>query len=184
MQTEAMDSNAVPSWKEELFDWVESIVISVVVVVLIFTFLLRPVTVIGHSMEPTLHGDDRLIVMSINYTPTLGDIVVLDSDGLGKPLVKRILGVPGDTIDIDFDAHLVYVNGTALEEEYINEPTTEQGDVEFPVVVPEGHVFVMGDNRNHSTDSRWSDVGMVPRDKLVGKAVFRIFPFSKLGFVN
>lgn len=169
---------------EEIFDWIESVVFSVFVVVLIFTFLLRPVGVDGDSMVPTLHNEDRLIVTHLFYTPQHGDIVVVNSPGLGKPIVKRVIGLPGDKVNIDFEQHKVYVNDAELAEPYINEPTARKEDTQFPLTVKDGTIFVMGDNRNYSTDSRSSLVGLVDMNNIVGKAIFRLFPFSSAGFIK
>ena len=168
----------------ELLDWMESILISVAVVVLIFTFLLRPVGVDGDSMRPTLEDGDRLLVTHLFYTPRRGDIVVVNSTGLGKLIVKRVIGLPGDTVDIDFERHEVYVNGEEQNEPYIDEPTQDPEDVAFPVTVSENALFVMGDNRNNSQDSRSAAVGQIDEEDIIGKAVFRLYPFSSVGFIS
>ena len=99
-------------------------------------------------------------------------------------LIKRVIGCAGDVIDIDFQQGVVYRNGEALDEPYINEPTFLQMDVEFPVTVPEGCIFVMGDNRNHSDDSRDSEIGMVDTRRVMGKALFRFFPLDRIGGIS
>ena len=109
---------------------------------------------------------------------TPGDIVILQRDDFygGEPIVKRVIATEGQTVDIDFDAGVVYVDGAALEEPYTREPTWTQEGTEFPLTVPEGSIFVMGDNRNHSSDSRSSDLGTVDTRYVIGKAAFLIFP--------
>ena len=139
-------------------------------VALIFTFGVRMIRVDGESMLPTLQDGQRLMITSYPYTPQRGDIVVIDAyTAYGDPLVKRVIGIEGDTIDIDFQNGIVYLNGEALEEPYTAEPTYLQESVTFPVTVPEGCLFVMGDNRNHSTDSRDDRVGFVDERDVLGR---------------
>lgn len=163
------------------YEWAETLVWCFLFVVILFTFAFRVVGVIGPSMEETLHEDDRLI--TINYLiPKYGDIVAITQPGnLEEPLVKRVIATEGQTVDIDFNAGLVYVNGALLTEDYIKNPTTVFGDVTYPVTVPKGHVFVLGDNRERSMDSRYSQVGMVDNRYIFGKVIFRLFPFNKAG---
>ncbi|MGN1086435.1 MAG: signal peptidase I [Porcipelethomonas sp.] len=193
--------------KDTLGDFMEiceSIITSIFVVLLIFTFICRPVTVDGGSMQPTLNEvispdvpEDKLLMTTFFYTPKVGDIVVVENDeshyykngdsselvtgtGLGKRLIKRVIATAGQTVDIDFENGIVYVDGEALSESYIKEPTYyNSGAFEYPVTVPEGYVFVMGDNRNNSTDSRDPHVGFVKEDDVLGKAVLRFYPFEK-----
>lgn len=169
----------------ELYEWAEAIVFSLVCVVLLFTFVFRIVGVDGHSMENTLHNGDRVIISRINYTPKQGDIIVFpvkDPNIAAMPLIKRIIAVGGQKVDIDFANGIVKVDGKVLNESsYIKEPTTREGDVQFPLVVPKGKVFVMGDNRNNSLDGRFKEIGFVDERDILGKAVFRIFPLSKIG---
>ena len=168
-----------------VLEWYESLIFSVLVVIALFSFVFRVTLVYGSSMVPTLAEQDRLIVWGAGYTPQRGDVVILDGYiEYGKPLVKRIIAVAGDTVDIDFSTGAVSVNGEVLDEPYIAEPTREQGDVAFPLTVPEGKVFVMGDNRNASTDSRFSAVGCIDERDVLGKAVFRILPFNKIGVIS
>ncbi len=170
----------------ELYEWLESGIVTVVGMLLLFTLIVRPATVNGPSMMKTLHDGDRLILQQAGYhDPQYGDIVVIDRTGTGEPaIVKRVIGRAGDTIDIDFTAHTVRRNGELLDEPYVNEPTELGYDVEFPVRVPEGCIFVLGDNRNNSLDSRASEIGMVDVRRVMGKAVFRFFPFGKIGGVS
>ena len=164
----------------DLYEWVQSLVGSVLVVVAIFTFVIRMMGVDGHSMLNTLqHGDRLLVVNSMLYHDyKYGDIVILRKDGVfdDDPIVKRVIAVEGQTVDIDFAEGIVYVDGEALEEDYIREPTYTAEGTEFPLTVPEGSIFVMGDNRNHSSDSRSSDLGTVDTRYVIGKAAFLIFP--------
>ena len=163
----------------ELYEWVQALVGSVLTVVLVFTFVIRLIGVDGHSMVPTLQDGDRLLVLnSMLYSDyKYGDIVVLRKEAfLEEPIVKRVIATEGQTVDIDFDAGVVYVDGQALEEDYINEPTCLEEGTEFPLTVPEGSIFVMGDNRNRSSDSRDSRLGTVDTRYVIGKAVFLAFP--------
>ena len=164
----------------DLYEWVQSLVGSVLVVVAIFTFVIRMMGVDGHSMLNTLqHGDRLLVVNSMLYHDyKYGDIVILRKNGVfdDDPIVKRVIAVEGQTVDIDFAEGIVYVDGEALEEDYIREPTYTAEGTEFPLTVPEGSIFVMGDNRNGSSDSRDYRLGTVDTRYVLGKAAFLIFP--------
>lgn len=173
------------------FEWVESLVTALVVVVIMFTFLFRVVTVDGTSMLPNLHGGDRLVVSSYFYTPKQGDVVVLKRTiGLTKPIVKRVIALPGQTVDIDYNLGRVYVDGQEVDESaYIesditHEPMTSEPLLEFPQTVPEGHIFVLGDNREVSEDSRFEAVGMVDERYILGKAELILFPVPRFGRIG
>ena len=169
----------------EMVEWVESFVFAIFVVILILTFIVRVVQVEGPSMEDTLQNGDRLILTHFNYTPERGDIVVLNSSGLDETIIKRVIAVEGDTISIDFTSGTVTLNGEVLKEDYIKELTfrREGRDIEN-LKIGEGQVFVMGDNRNHSTDSRSTMVDVVNTDDILGMAIFRIYPVNKIGSVS
>ena len=181
----------------DLYEWVQSLVGSVLVVVAIFTFVIRMMGVDGHSMLNTLqHGDRLLVVNSMLYHDyKYGDIVILRKNGVfdDDPIVKRVIAVEGQTVDIDFAEGIVYVDGEALEEDYIREPTYTAEGTEFPLTVPEGSIFVMGDNRNGSSDSRDYRLGTVDTRYVIGKAAFLLFPgldydtekrdFSRIGVI-
>ena len=169
----------------EILEWLESIAISIFIVILVFTFVFRIVIVDGSSMVPTLQDGQRLIISHLFYTPKQGDIVVVNSKGLNKTIIKRVIATEGQTVDIDFYKHTVTVDGKVLDEPYINAPTArnDNGNT-YPMVVPENTIFVMGDNRNESTDSRNSLVGCISTDDVLGKAVFRIYPFDSFGRVK
>ena len=155
------------------------------VLVLVFSFFFRIIQVDGESMVPTLQNGDKLIVWGAGYEPQRGDVVIVDSyTSYGKPLVKRVIAKGGDTISIDYDAGTVEVNGELLQEDYIAAPTHLGYDVEFPYTVPEGTVFVMGDNRNNSTDSRDSRLGIVDERCILGHVLRVVFPFSEFGSVE
>ena len=181
----------------DLYEWTQALVCSVLAVVLLFTFVVRLIGVDGHSMVPTLQDGDRLLVLNslLDDDYQYGDIVVLRKDTfMTEPIVKRVIATEGQTVDIDFASGSVYVDGELLEEDYINEPTYVEEGTEFPLTVPEGSIFVMGDNRNHSSDSRSSDLGTVDTRYVIGRAVFLLFPgadettgerdFSRIGGID
>lgn len=166
-----------------VYEIVSIIATAVVAVAVAFTFLFRTVGVVGNSMYPTLENGDRIILSAFIDEPENGDIVVTcqpdGSDAIEDVLVKRIIATEGQTVDIDFEKGIVYVDGEALDEPYINAPTRDREDFYRPVTVPEGYVFVMGDNRNHSTDSRDNRVGMIREEYILGEALFRMMPFGQ-----
>ena len=170
----------------EVYEWVESCVIAVGVILLIFAFAARTATVSGPSMLPTLRDGDRLLLVQAGYhDPQYGDVVVIDRSQKGEPpIIKRVIGRAGDEIDIDFESGQVRRNGQTLDEPYLNEPTLTRRDVKFPVTVPEGSVFVMGDNRNHSADSRTREIGMIDLRRVMGKAVYRFLPAGRAGEID
>lgn len=172
---------AVPK-KAEVYDWIQCIVAALIICVILFSFFFRLVDVIGSSMYPTLEDADKIIVSNLFYTPKQGDIIVFRKDSYkDEPLVKRIIAVEGQTVDIDFARGIVYVDGEALDEPYINEPTMQHLDFLGEITVPEGCVFVMGDNRNHSTDSRDDRIGCVDVGYIMGKVYFTVFPIKNFG---
>ena len=163
----------------ELYEWVQALVCSVLAVVMLFTFVIRLIGVDGHSMVPTLEHGDRLLVLNsmLDDDYEYGDIVVLRKESfLADPIVKRVIATEGQTVDIDFSTGSVYVDGVLLKEDYINELTFLEEGTEFPLTVPQDGIFVMGDNRNHSSDSRDSRLGTVDNRYVIGKAVFLAFP--------
>ncbi len=163
----------------ELYEWAQTLVCSVLVVVLVFTFIIRLIGVDGYSMVPTLQHGDRLMVLNSmlcrDYQP--GDIVILRKNSfLPEPIVKRVIAAEGQLVDIDFNTGSVFVDGERLNEGYINEPTYTNDGTAFPLQVPEGSLFVMGDNRNASNDSRDARLGTVDTRYVIGRAVFLLFP--------
>lgn len=162
------------------YDIIGSVMAAVIAIFLVFTFLFRAVTVQGKSMVPTLSDKDWLIVSNTGYTAQNGDIIVVSkANDYDEPIIKRVIGVAGDTIDIDFEKGVVYRNGVMLYEKYTNTPTNRSFDVKFPITVPEGYVFVMGDNRNNSLDSRSSKIGLVDCRNILGRVVVRLIPFGE-----
>ena len=162
-----------------LYCWAQALITAVVGVVLLFTFAFRLIGVSGPSMQDTLYTGDRLLVLNAAYCDfKAGDVVVINDYNaqLSDTLVKRIVAVEGQTVDIDFMSGQVYVDGRPLDEPYIKEPTYTSEGVQFPLTLGEGEVFVMGDNRNQSTDSRDPKLGPVDERYLQGKALFLLLP--------
>ena len=181
-----------------VYDWLQTLICVVVAVVLLFTFVGRLSRVEGASMRETLQEGDLLAVLNGplcgDYRP--GDVVIAqrpDFNG-GDPIVKRVIATEGQTVDIDFDAGVVYVDGEPLEEPYVREPTWTEEGTEFPLTVPEGCLFLMGDNRNRSEDSRSSALGPVDSRCVLGRAVLLALPgltadtdvreWSRAGFLS
>ncbi len=178
-------------WFSEIVDILETMLISVFVILLIFTYLMRPVTVAGGSMKPTLYDSDKLVMYRLMYKPKMGDIVVVDDHGghvfsgdqvvssgysLNECIIKRVIATAGHSVNIDAEKGEVYVDGNLLNEPYVAELTyTNDHAFEYPITIPDGYVFVMGDNRNHSTDSRSAAVGLVSLDDVMGTAYFRYY---------
>jgi len=167
-----------PKVRLELYDWIQCIVTAILCCVLIFIFVGRQIGVEGNSMMQTLKYNDRVVISNFFYTPENGDIVVFKSisEQIGHPLVKRIIGTAGQTVDIDFEAGNVYVDGVMLHEPYTNTPTNAMSDFSGPVIIPPGYVFVLGDNRNSSRDSRDSDIGLVDTRYILGEVLFILMP--------
>lgn len=169
-----------------LYDWVEAFIFSIAVVVIVFSFIFRVVRVDGSSMIPTLHHEDRVVISGMFYTPQPEDIIVITKPGIhpqnDEPIIKRIIAVAGQKIDIDFDKGVVLIDGKELVEPYVADIIKRKisgSPIKFPAIVPEGHVFVLGDNRNDSTDSRV--IGFISVDQILGKAMLRVYPFDRIG---
>ena len=188
------------SVSKDVIEWLEVISTAVIAVVIIFCFIFRVATIDGNSMRNTLYGKnkdgeiaDKVIITNLGYTPEQGDIVVISrnvensvegqqmSEG---PIIKRVIAVGGQTVNIDFESGTVYVDGKVLEEDYLGSPTYDKYDVDFPIYIPEGYIFIMGDNRGNSMDSRDSRIGeggLVDERYVLGRAVYRFMPFDKIG---
>ncbi len=174
---------------EGLYYWLQTIAIPVVCIMLVFTFVGRAVRVDGHSMDPTLADNELLLVWSLGYTPAQNDIVIASIPGcemLEGAIVKRVIATEGQTVVVDYTQNSVTVDGVTLDEDYINETMDQIYTAPNPVMeytVPEGHVFLMGDNRNHSTDSRHPDLSYVDEACIMGKAMVVVFPFDQIGLL-
>lgn len=174
-----------PKLSSFAFDVLDSAKGAVIAVFIIFAFILRPVAVEGTSMVPTLNDKDWVCVAGAYTGFKRGDIVVINQPWeRNVPIIKRIIALEGDEVYIDFDDNTVYVNGAPLDEPYIAEPTRLKYDVEYPVKVEKGKVFVMGDNRNDSLDSRSSKIGNIDVRYIVGKAELRAYPFSQMSIYS
>ncbi len=185
------------SVKTFVFDWLDILVHAIIAVVICFSFFFRVATIDGPSMRDTLQHGEKVIITNLFYEPKAGDIVVISRNKENSvfttvtednsPIIKRVIATEGQTVHINFILGIVYVDGVALDEPYTLTPTNLSSDVEFPTTVPEGCVFVLGDNRNDSKDSRSSEIGkdgMVDTRYILGHAICRIFPFNKIGKIN
>ena len=172
-----------------LYEWVQVLVCAVTATVLLFTFAARVVLVSGPSMRETLQHQDCLLVMNAHLCGGFeaGDIVIIRKESFkdGEPIVKRVIATEGQTVDIDYESNSVYVDGVLLDEPYIREPmddiTADPNRAQTHFEVPEGEIFVMGDNRNNSDDSRDIRIGSIDEDYILGKAVFSLLPFDTIG---
>ena len=169
-----------------LYDWMQSFVVFLVVIVLLLSFVGQVIGVEQASMSPTLLEGDRMIVRSVFYTPRHNDVVVFARHDFqeGAMVVKRVIGLAGDVIDIDTSSGFVYRNGVALSESFTSGPTNTAGNMTYPFTVPEGHVFVIGDNRNNSLDSRHVSIGAVDEREIIGVVVAVALPFGRAGLVR
>lgn len=188
------------TWQKSLLLYLHDLIYLLAVVMVVFMLLFRIVIVSGSSMYSTLwNGDWLLVTGSVLYhEPEAGDIIVASKDSFndGEPIIKRVIATEGQTVDIDFDAGIVYVDGMALEEDYTYTLTNVQEGIVFPITIADGCIFAMGDNRNGSKDSRHPDIGMIDTREILGRAVFLIFPgmgednheaprdFDRIGVLN
>ena len=175
------------SWKKNTMLYIHDLVYLLVGIMIVFLLVFRVIVVSGSSMYSTLVDGDYLLLLSnvFYHEPEQGDIVVISKESFdnGKPIVKRVIATEGQTVDIDFEQGIVYVDGVALQEDYINSPTTVEEGMAFPLVVQDGCIFVLGDNRAVSLDSRNPDVGLIDNREVLGKAFLLMYPGTHYGQV-
>ena len=167
-------------WQKSVVLYLHDLMYMLIAVMLLFLILFRVIIVSGDSMRMTLiDGDYLMLVSNVLYKdPVQGDVVVISKDSFrdGEPIVKRVIATEGQIVDIDFENGIVYVDGLPIEEDYINMPTTVSEGMLFPLIVEENCIFVMGDNRDVSMDSRHPEIGLIDRREILGKAVFLVYP--------
>ena len=180
------------TWRQDLYAELKLLSRVLVVVILVFQFAAQLIVVVGSSMVPTLHNGDLLVALRLHGPYRTGDVVIVHKETavIQETVVKRVIATGGQSVEIDYDANAVYVDGVKLNEPYINTtelPEDDGGDPMLPrgdltaFTVPAGSVFVMGDNRNHSTDSRFTyELGLIDEGYITGKAVACFFPFSHM----
>jgi len=182
--------------KKTVLTYLHDLVYLLAVVLLVFLVFLRVVVVSGPSMNGTLKNGDYLLLLNGMFFRDYkqGDIIVASKDSFrdGEPIVKRVIATEGQTVNIDFEEGIVYVDGVALDEPYVSTPTNLYEGTTFPLVVEKGHIFVLGDNRNNSKDSRSPEIGLIDCREVLGKAIFLVFPgadanereFNRIGVIR
>lgn len=172
--------------RREAYDWIQCLITALIICVSIFVFFIRIIDVSGTSMNPTLQNGDKMLVSDLFYKPKVGDVVIFKKDEYDpeKALVKRVIATEGQVVNMDFDLGIVYVDGEPIEEEYISELTKNKIDFIGPQTVPKNCVFVMGDNRNASTDSRDKRIGMVDSRLIIGRAYCVVYPTKEFGWIS
>ena len=172
--------------RSEIYDWVQSLITALMICIVLFLFFVRVIDVSGDSMNPSLFDGNKMLVSDLFYKPKAGDVVIFKKDSYdpGKALVKRVVAVGGQTVNIDFDTGIVYVDGEPLDEPYTADLTYNKLDFMGPWRVPEGCVFVMGDNRNASTDSRDKRIGNVDERLIIGRAYVVVYPVGEFKWIR
>lgn len=187
----------------DVIEILESTLITVFVIVMIFTYILHPVNVVGTSMTNTLQDGDRIFMTTVYGDLSYGDIVVINNDmaylldsddkiieksingsSLNECIIKRIIATGGQTVELVPSTGDVIVDGKTIDEPYIKEKLRNGGVFDYPITVPEGYYFVMGDNRNGSSDSRNPDIGLIKKDQIYGKATIRYAPISHFKYLG
>ena len=188
------------TWQQNLLLYIHDLIYMLAALMIAFLLLFRMVVVSGPSMYSSLWDGDWLLVLSSVFyqNPEQGDVIIASKDSFnaGEPIIKRVIATEGQKVDIDFEAGIVYVNDVALKEDYTYTPTNLEEGMSFPLIVSEGCIFAMGDNRNRSRDSRYPDIGLIDKREILGKAVFLIYPgvgdepyggprdFERIGVLN
>lgn len=180
MQAEESKKQDGAKWQVTLVSYLHDLVFMLAILIVTFLLLFRVVVVSGTSMNNTLYNGDYLLLLNnvFYHDPQYGDIIVASKESFddGAPIVKRVIATEGQTVDIDFDKGIVYVDGMALDEPYTMTPTNVDEGMSFPLVVDEGCLFVMGDNRNGSKDSRSPEIGLVDKREIIGKVLLLFLP--------
>lgn len=185
------EKNKPSKWVISAFEWAESIIMAVIIVSVLFTFLVREITVNGTSMEPTYLNDDRVMITAVHGEIKQGDVVIVTNvQSITGPIIKRVVATEGQTVDFDSAQRAVVIDGVPLDDSQFGLQNgitelvwTDQRMMTFPQTVPEGCVFVLGDNRPFSKDSRYEDVGMIDERNILGKVFMRIYPFDRFGLM-
>lgn len=186
------------SWQKSILLYLHDLIYMLAGIMIAFLLVFRLVIVSGDSMYSTLWDGDWLLVLSNTFyrEPEYGDIIVASKDSFnsGEPIIKRVIATEGQTVDIDFVSGVVFVDGTPLREDYAFTRTNVEEGMDFPLVVEEGCVFAMGDNRNESKDSRHPAIGQIDKREIMGKALFLFYPgahedtnvrdFDRIGALN
>lgn len=167
------------------FDVSKTVLFVFSIISIIFIFVIRDANVVGSSMVDTLHNNDKVILYNFMYTPKDNDIIVINAeDQIEKRIIKRVIATEGQTLNINYEKGEVSVDGIVLAENYVSSYTKKpNNEWSIPYVIPEGYVFVMGDNRNISLDSRDSEIGLIPVDEVIGKAIFIVYPFDRISYL-
>lgn len=170
---------------EYMFDLSRTIIFVFVFMSIIFTFVIRDANVVGNSMLDTLHSDDKILMTNFMYKPKCGDIVAINAENqIEKRIIKRVIATEGQTLVVDYNKNAVYVDGIQIDEPYVSSITGEPSNPsQIPYVIPEGYIFVMGDNRVISLDSRDKSIGLISVDDVIGKAQFIVYPFDRFTYL-
>lgn len=168
-----------------MFDLTRTIIFVFAFMSVIFTFIIRDANVVGNSMLDTLHSDDKILMTNFMYKPKCGDIVAINAENqIEKRIIKRVIATEGQTLVVDYSKNAVYVDGIQIDEPYVSSITREPSNpLQVPYVIPEGYIFVMGDNRIISLDSRDKSIGLVSVNDVIGKAQFIVYPFDRFTYL-
>lgn len=168
-----------------MFDLTRTIIFVFAFMSVIFTFIIRDANVVGNSMLDTLHSDDKILMTNFMYKPKCGDIVAINAENqIEKRIIKRVIATEGQTLVVDYSKNAVYVDGIQIDEPYVSSITrVPSNPLQIPYVIPEGYIFVMGDNRIISLDSRDKSIGLVSVNDVIGKAQFIVYPFDRFTYL-
>lgn len=168
-----------------MFDLTRTIIFVFAFMSVIFTFIIRDANVVGNSMLDTLHSDDKILMTNFMYKPKCGDIVAINAENqIEKRIIKRVIATEGQTLVVDYSKNAVYVDGIQIDEPYVSSITREPSNpLQIPYVIPEDYIFVMGDNRIISLDSRDKSIGLVSVNDVIGKAQFIVYPFDRFTYL-